>query len=69
MLVFTWAVKRNRNLDSVNETFTNEMNGVSGHESALVSLYWAGDNLGSETFTANEQIFISGFIHHTASIN
>ena len=24
----------------------NEMNGVSGHDFALIRLYWAGDNLG-----------------------
>ena len=24
----------------------NEMNGVLGHDSAIVRLYWAGDNLG-----------------------
>ena len=28
------------------ETWTNEMDGVLGHDSALLRLYWVGDNLG-----------------------
>ena len=27
-------------------TATNEMNGILGHDSALVRLYWTGDYLG-----------------------
>ena len=29
-----------------NKEITIEMKGVSGHDSVLVRLYWAGDNMG-----------------------
>ena len=30
----------------INHIYTMEMNGVLGHDSALVRVYWAGDKLG-----------------------
>ena len=38
------------------------MNGVSGHDSALLRLYWVGDNLGEtgpRTTQANEMNFVT----------
>ena len=46
----TWLIKTDRrhyvSYREAHRQSINEMTGVLGHESALVRLYWAGDNLG-----------------------
>ena len=39
-------VKNQYSFVKVDNSYINEMNGVLGHDFALLRLYWAGDNLG-----------------------
>ena len=43
----TWNYDLKKHMMNAEKIFDlNEMNGVLGHDFALVMLYWAGDNLG-----------------------